>query len=97
MAEDGDEDDKVKEEYGKKADETLASLRMKLEEARRNEAEEGIAPARMSAIKPGVGDAHTDGNSMKETSSHDKIGRQSDTDAMQLQTALSESREKVRS
>ena len=37
MAEDGDEDDEVKEEYGKKMDETLASLRVKLEEAKRNE------------------------------------------------------------
>ncbi|MCJ1305409.1 hypothetical protein MMC08_008223 [Hypocenomyce scalaris] len=95
MAEDGDEDDEVKEEYEKKVDETLASLRMKLEEARRNEAEEGIAPTRMSAIKPGVGDAHTDGNVMKETSSRDETGRQSDIDAMQLQTALLESRMKV--
>lgn len=40
MAEDGDESDEVKEEYGRKVDESLASLRTKLEEARRNE---GIA------------------------------------------------------
>jgi len=37
MAEDGEEDDEVKEEYGKQADEGLAKLRSKLEEARRNE------------------------------------------------------------
>ncbi|KAL9119814.1 MAG: hypothetical protein Q9187_003628 [Circinaria calcarea] len=37
MAEDGDEDDEAKEEYGKRMDETLATLRVKLEEARRNE------------------------------------------------------------
>lgn len=37
MAEDGDESDEVKEEYGKRVDESLASLRTKLEEARRNE------------------------------------------------------------
>lgn len=40
MAEDGDESDEAKEEYGRKVDESLASLRTKLEEARRNE---GIA------------------------------------------------------
>lgn len=37
MAEDGDESDEVKEEYGKRVDESLASLRTRLEEARRNE------------------------------------------------------------
>lgn len=37
MAEDGDEDDEVKEAYGKQADEELTHLRSKLEEARRNE------------------------------------------------------------
>lgn len=37
MAEDGDESDEVKEEYGKRVDESLASLRTKLQEARRNE------------------------------------------------------------
>ena len=37
MAEDDKEDDQVKEEYGKQADEQLADLRAKLEEARRNE------------------------------------------------------------
>ncbi len=41
MAEDGDEDDEAKEEYGRKVDESLASLRIRLEEARRNE---GMAP-----------------------------------------------------
>ena len=42
MAEDDKEDDEVKEEYGKRADEQLADLRAKLEEARRNEGK--IAP-----------------------------------------------------
>ena len=37
MAEDGDESDEAKEEYGRKVDESLASLRIRLEEARRNE------------------------------------------------------------
>ncbi|KAL8823211.1 MAG: hypothetical protein Q9191_006071 [Dirinaria sp. TL-2023a] len=41
MAEDGKDTDEVKEEYGKRADEELAELRSKLEEARRNE---GRAP-----------------------------------------------------
>ena len=34
MAEDGDEDDDVKEEYGKEMDDTLAALRVRLEEAK---------------------------------------------------------------
>lgn len=37
MAEDGTEDDDVKEEYGKQMDETLAALRAKLEEAKHTE------------------------------------------------------------
>ena len=37
MAEDGEESDEIKEEYGKRVDETLAGLREKLEEARRAE------------------------------------------------------------
>lgn len=41
MAEDGNDNDEVKEEYGRKVDESLASLRVRLEEARRNE---GIDP-----------------------------------------------------
>ena len=46
MAEDGDENDEVKEEYGKQADEELAKLRSKLEEARRTE---GKAPLNIDA------------------------------------------------
>lgn len=42
MAEDGEEDDEVKEEYGRKADEDLANLRLKLEEARRSEGKEAL-------------------------------------------------------
>lgn len=52
MAEDGDEDDEVKEEYGKKMDETLASLRVKLEEAKRNE---GKSPVSASDTKADSG------------------------------------------
>lgn len=37
MAEDGSESDEVKEQYGKRADESLVMLRTKLEVARRNE------------------------------------------------------------
>ena len=40
MAEDGADDDDVKEEYGNQADEDLALLRSKLEESRRNEGKE---------------------------------------------------------
>ena len=64
MAEDGDEEDEVKEEYGKQADEELAELRSKLEEARRNEGkpplnadhDESIRVMDVSA-KPADGDA----------------------------------------
>ena len=49
MAEDGAEEDDVKEEYGRKVDESLATLRTRLEEARRNEGtaaqESGISGA----------------------------------------------------
>ena len=48
MAEDGDETDEVKEEYGKKMDETLADLREKLEEARRNEGKPSLEPPESS-------------------------------------------------
>lgn len=44
MAEDGDKTDEVKEEYGKKMEETLADLRGKLEEARRNEGKPPLDP-----------------------------------------------------
>ena len=37
MAEDGSESDEVKEQFGKRADESLTKLRTKLEVARRNE------------------------------------------------------------
>ncbi|KAI4154265.1 MAG: hypothetical protein L6R39_001432 [Caloplaca ligustica] len=38
MAEEGDEDDEVKEAYGKQMDDTLAALKSKLEDAKREEA-----------------------------------------------------------
>ena len=44
MAEDGEETDEVKEEYGKKMEETLAGLREKLEEARRSEGKPPLTP-----------------------------------------------------
>ncbi|KAL9025972.1 MAG: hypothetical protein Q9196_005291 [Gyalolechia fulgens] len=37
MVEDGDEDDEVKEEYGKQMDDTLAALKARLKEAKRDE------------------------------------------------------------
>lgn len=37
MAEDGDEDDEVKEQYGKRMDETLAALKTRLKEAKETE------------------------------------------------------------
>ena len=42
MAEDGDEEDEVKEEYGRQMEENLAGLKEKLEEARRNEGKDPI-------------------------------------------------------
>lgn len=56
MAEDGNEEDEIKEKYGKQADEGLAELRSKLEEARRNE---GKVPL----------DAHDDGPANKRNGS----------------------------
>jgi len=55
MVDDGVEDDEVKEEYGKTADDTLASLRAKLVEARRREGKEGLAET----------EGHTDDNADK--------------------------------
>ncbi|MCJ1395626.1 hypothetical protein MMC18_008512 [Xylographa bjoerkii] len=45
MAEDGEESDEVKEEYGRKVDETLADLREQLEEARRKEGKPPLSSA----------------------------------------------------
>lgn len=56
MVDDGVEDDEVKEEYGKTADDTLASLRAKLVEARRREGKEGLAET----------EGHTDDNADKK-------------------------------
>ena len=54
MAEDGDETDEVKEQYGKKMDETLADLREKLEEARRNEGKPPLdSPANQPSTNSG--------------------------------------------
>jgi len=52
MAEDGDETDEVKEEFGKKVDETLADLREKLEEARRNEGKPPLEPPEPTPAGP---------------------------------------------
>lgn len=71
MAEDGDESDEVKEEYGKRVDESLASLRTKLEEARRNEGldvGEQIKIAVVEAPKTATSSAGTD----RSTSGLDK-------------------------
>ena len=45
MAEDGDEDDEVKEEISRQMEENLAELKGKLEEARRNEGKGAISPS----------------------------------------------------
>ena len=80
MAEEGDEDDEVKEEYGRKVDESLATLRSKLADARRNG---GIVPRESEAS--GTSSEHGSGVETGEAnSSHGK-----------LQEALRESEGKV--
>lgn len=66
MAEDGEDEDEVKEEYGRKVDESLASLRVRLEEARRNE---GINPEENEVGKNSTG--HSSGVSMNQATSGD--------------------------
>ena len=50
MAEEGAEDDDVKEDYAKRADETLAAMRVQLEEARRNEGKPPIEPTAKQSL-----------------------------------------------
>lgn len=69
MAKDGDEDDEVKEEYGRKVDESLASLRLRLEEARQNE---GIVP-RESEANGASGVQSSDAKINQAMSSHNKL------------------------
>ena len=88
MAEDGDETDEVKEQYGKKMDETLADLREKLEEARRNE---GKPP-----LDPPANQAGTDvGNTAAAAISRGPNDLASD-EVAELRTALIASEQKVR-
>ena len=83
MADDGIEDDQVKEEYGKTADDTLASLRAKLVQARHNEGKEG----------------HKEPESNAHTSADGEAGDGADiqhiVDDGQLSSALAESTQKV--
>ena len=66
MAEDGAESDEVKEEYGRKVDETLADLREQLEEARRKEGKpplsstEGTSPTTEQLLPSGISDAESE-------------------------------------
>lgn len=91
MAQDGDESDEVKEEYGKKVDEGLASLRLKLEEARHKEAEEGTSSSPVNVIDPK--EVHR--SAIEKTPSHTQAMESSGTDARQLQMALAASQKKV--
>ena len=50
MAEEGTQDDEVKEDYAKRADEALAAMRVQLEEARRNEGKPPIEPTTLQAV-----------------------------------------------
>ena len=95
MAEDGDESDEVKEEYGKKVDEGLASLRLKLEAARQKEAEERMGSAPSSETTSEVGKAKINGSAIEETPSRPQANESSEPDAVQLQMALIASQEKV--
>ncbi len=83
MTDDGVEDDEVKEEYGKAADDTLASLRVKLEEARRREGKEGLGETK----------GHADHTADKEVNDGAKV--RSAISHGQPQSALSESTQKV--
>ena len=91
MAEDGDESDEVKEEYGKKVDETLADLREKLEEARRAE---GKLPLSTPSQKADSGDE-------AGTALPKEVGASLDFSELQrvseLESALAASQEQVRS
>ncbi|MCJ1405440.1 hypothetical protein MMC11_008668, partial [Xylographa trunciseda] len=89
MAEDGEESDEVKEEYGRKVDETLADLREQLEEARRKEGKpplssgEGTPPINEKPSIPDFSVPNTSPNVLAETQIEE------------LQAALTASQEKV--
>ena len=83
MADDGVEDDQVKEQYGKTADDTLASLRARLEEARRREGKQGLAETK----------DHEEGNTDNEASNESHV--QPAADHSRSQSALSTSTQKV--
>jgi len=83
MADDGVEDDQVKEQYGKTADDTLASLKAKLGEARRREGKQELAETK----------DHEDGNTDREVSNESQV--QSAADHSRSQSALSTTTQKV--
>lgn len=83
MVDDGVEDDEVKEEYGKTADDTLASLRAKLEEARRREGKEGLSET----------EGHADDNVDEEANNGDEV--RSAVGHGQARSTLSESAQTV--
>ena len=87
MAEGGDETDEVKEQYGRKMDETLADLREKLEEARRNE---GKPPLDPPANQP----ATNNGNALTAAISRDPDESVSD-EVAELRAAATASQDKV--
>ncbi|KAI4126777.1 MAG: hypothetical protein LQ347_004841 [Umbilicaria vellea] len=95
MAEDGDESDEVKEEYGKKVDEGLASLRLKLQEARLKEAEEGMKSAPANGMNLEVDETKRDRSTSEKTPSHPEVSEAPRPNASQLQMALAGSQEKV--
>ena len=86
MAEDGDEEDEVKEEYGRKVDEQLASLRIKLQEARRNEGKEDIKPPE-TVSNPGDKSGSAHAPPLQDDVQHENPGT--------LNSALSDSQQKV--
>ena len=91
MAEEGDEEDEVKEEYGKRMDENLASLRLKLEEARRTEGKPPI-----EGPDPSVVVDHQDGP-LTVKNAENTHGQAIEEETTSLRAALSTSEEKVRS
>ena len=85
MAEDGEENDEAKEEYGRQADESLASLRAKLEGARRIEGIEAGPVSKGATI----------GVSVEEDSSNETVA--SISNVTDLTTKLRESQQTVSS
>lgn len=97
MAEDGDEDDEAKEEYGKKMDETLADLRLELEEARKNEGKPPLEPSSKGVSSPEVDEVQAPATSLttKRVEELELALATSREQAVKMERELSSMRNKV--